>query len=710
MNKRIKNILLILVLLVGIFVSNKLYLQEDYYNNATENIEEITKGEYEGYETYYLHPGNYTLTFGVESADKFTVQIIKIDTSEVLSEKNFLSNNGEYSIDFEISTLTKGVKAKIYSEDSIENFTTAYYSSNGTVYNDRIVIISLILLAFFISYYFIKTKKNTILFLCMLAGFVSLPLISKDLKFGHDLFFHIDRIFNIAVQYGKGYIIPRLSDTSVNSFGSITPMMYPELFLYFPGLLVYFNVSVVFAYKLLCVLINFATVFVSYYVVNKTFNHKAGLIFAFLYAINPYRLNEIFVRAALGELLAMAFIPLAFYGLYLLIQVNYKKGLFVSIIGISLVFQSNILGTFIFLIFGFIYAAIYVLFNWKKFFNDKKRLLYIIMAALLTVSINAYFVIPFLRLQDGTYFVINNRKSLSTHAGSLYRLFADIYNTNISVNGMSISIGSGSLIGMIVVALLLKNKADLKQKGTILVSLLLGLLGLFLSSELFPWNFVQYNGLLPDVLGVIQFPWRFQMMSCLFISLSTAVALSQLENKKSVITIGVVLLCLISGLNCMNGYITNNPVMLNKSDGDSPDINSDYFRMTDSLENVKGVIRNRNISSDNIDASYSYKQDGKRQIIEYKSVLTDTNVELPIYYYRDIFNVEINGEKAEFECGSSDTILVSISKEQGPDGIIEVSLDNNFFLIPDLITLVSIVLVLTSYIRYKKEEKLISSK
>ena len=710
MNKKLKTLLIILVLLTSIFVSSKLYVTEDYYNNIVGSIEKIDEGRYEGYATYNLHPGDYNLSFSCNSNYGVKVQVIEIDTASVIKEQAFDSASDCYSVGFTLDSLTKGIKIRIIGNEEISDFSDAYYSSNTPIYNDRIVIIALVLVVCLSVRYLVKNKNNTILILLLIAAFVSIPLISKDLKYGQDLYFHIDRIFNIAVQYGKGYIIPRLSDTSINSFGSITPMTYPELFLYLPGLLVYFNVSVVLAYKLLCIIVNFVTVFIAYFVANKAFNHKAGLIFAFLYTINPYRLNEIFIRAALGELLAMAFIPLAFYGLYLLIQDNYKKGMFVAILGISMVFHSNILATFIFLIFGFLYAFTYVLFNWKSFFRDKKRITYIVFAAILTVCINAYFVIPFLRLQDGTYFVINNRKSLSNHAGTVMRLISDVYNNKSSMDGMSISVGSGTIVGIFAVFLsIIKNNA-VKHREIVIGSSVFGLVALLLSSELFPWNFAQYNGVLPDVLGVIQFPWRFQMMTCLFMSLSIAIIFSQAEDNGRILSACILLLCLISGINCMSGYNTNTIAMHNKSDCDNTDINRDYFRMNDSLEAAEIIIQNRTFISNNNKVIFNYSQLGKKQLIEYDNLTIDTSVELPIYYYKDIFEVRINGEATPYECGDGDTILVNISKTQGSNGLIEVELKDTYFIIPNIISCFTIFVVVVLYARYKKEEKLISSK
>ena len=199
-------------------------------------------------------------------------------------------------------------------------------------------------------------------------------------------------------------------------------------------------------------------------------------------------------------------------------------------------------------------------------------------------------------------------------------------------------------------------------------------------------------------------------MTCLFMSLSIAIIFSQAEDNGRILSACILLLCLISGINCMSGYNTNTIAMHNKSDCDNTDINRDYFRMNDSLEAAEIIIQNRTFISNNNKVIFNYSQLGKKQLIEYDNLTIDTSVELPIYYYKDIFEVRINGEATPYECGDGDTILVNISKTQGSNGLIEVELKDTYFIIPNFISCFTIFVVVVLYARYKKEEKLISSK
>ena len=54
-------------------------------------------------------------------------------------------------------------------------------------------------------------------------------------------------------------------------------------------------------------------------------NRRAGLAGAAIYTLNLYRLTNIYVRAALGELVAMTFFPLVFWGLWHIFTQDLQK-------------------------------------------------------------------------------------------------------------------------------------------------------------------------------------------------------------------------------------------------------------------------------------------------------------------------------------------------------------------------------------------------
>lgn len=704
----VKKIAFIISLIVISVLFVKISIYDDYYLNETNKVS-YENGEYICYQTYNLLPGEYNLMFDYETEESFVVDVVSIDTAQVLASKTISADNNCDSIDFSINVLSKGVKLVVQSDLDSISFKDASYKSYQAVYNDRYFLLAIFYIFIAFMYFLYKKQDNNLLIACSFALFVSLPLISDQLPFGHDLYFHIDRIFNTGMQISKECLIPRINETSINSLGSITPMMYPELMIYVPGLMSYLGASAMLGYKLLVIVTNFATSFIANFTVNKVFNKKIALLFTFLYMFNPYRLNEIFVRAALGELLGMAFIPLAFYGLYLLIQDDYKKGFFVSIIIISLIFQSHILSTYIFLIFGLIYGITYVLFNFKTFFADKKRVICIFFAALMTVLLNGYFLLPFLKYYNPNFWISSEYNYLAADSGILYRLFANVYNVENSKYGMPISIGNGMLIGVFVTIYLLITKKDFQNKNACICTLIVGLFAVLLATPFFPWGHIQSIKLLDSLVGIFQFPWRFQMLAAMFLSLSVAITLNSLSEKENYLRIIIIIMCLISALNTMNGYIDVNPILMeNKSDDYKQAENLDYYRRDDNIKVTSKMIQNRVFISDS-NASFSYSQSESKHVVQYNNLNTKTNVQIPVYYYENLYNVTINGENVPYRCGEYNMVELSLDAKN-MSGEIVIEVNKKQFLLGDTLSGLSIVLIVVLYIRYKKEEKSISSK
>ena len=72
---------------------------------------------------------------------------------------------------------------------------------------------------------------------------------------------------------------------------------------------------------------------------------------------------DIFARFALGEFIALTFIPLCFYGLYAIIIGNEKDWTFLAA-GVSLILLTHILSTIIVFVFLIAFLLIFLLF-WK---------------------------------------------------------------------------------------------------------------------------------------------------------------------------------------------------------------------------------------------------------------------------------------------------------------------------------------------------------
>ena len=111
------------------------------------------------------------------------------------------------------------------------------------------------------------------------------------------------------------------------------------------------------AYKLFVVLVNLATVIVSYYSFRVIFKRaELALVAAIMYSMSLLRLVDLYQRGAVGEFTALIFLPLIVAGLWKIYAVpvddkNYSRLWIMPVIGYFGVIESHVLSTEIFGLF-----------------------------------------------------------------------------------------------------------------------------------------------------------------------------------------------------------------------------------------------------------------------------------------------------------------------------------------------------------------------
>ena len=136
----------------------------------------------------------------------------------------------------------------------------------------------------------------------------------------------------------EGYkITVRYESNAWYGHGYVSPLFYGDIFLYIPALLFLAGVPIFRVVNIYVLLVNLTTVLLCYYSFKGLFKDKYWGMFATIcYALAGYRLTNIYVRSALGEYTAMAFLPLCIYGLYRIYVNKTEKsiGIFSLIFGL----------------------------------------------------------------------------------------------------------------------------------------------------------------------------------------------------------------------------------------------------------------------------------------------------------------------------------------------------------------------------------------
>lgn len=223
--------------------------------------------------------------------------------------------------------------------------------------------------------------------------YLSYPLFIDVIYYGQDIYCHIARIEGIKEGLLSGQFPVRIHPQAIFNAGYPSSCFYPELFLYIPAILRLLGVSMPLSYNLFLVMINGATIAVSYFSFKHLFKDQyIGLFGSILYSSSIYRLMHLYTRAALGDSLVFIFLPLLIYGLYEIFFNDSKKWIY-FVLACTGVLQSHILNTIIIAVFIVIFCTLSV----KRLFV-KERLFAFLKACGLLVLLNLWFLVPFIQV------------------------------------------------------------------------------------------------------------------------------------------------------------------------------------------------------------------------------------------------------------------------------------------------------------------------
>ena len=413
--------------------------------------------------------------------------------------------------------------------------------------------------------------------LALLAGvvlFACTPCFSQWLFSGHDMAFHLDRIEGIANGLRAGQFPVRVHPSTLDGYGYAAAMMYPELFLYLPALLRLAGVSLVTAVQVLVLFMTAVCAYGTYFAAWRMFGSRYGaLCVSVLYTLSTYRLSNVFTRFALGEALAMTFLPLVLYGLYEIFYGDAGRWKWAAL-GYTCVLQSHIITTELLLM----YSVLFALFHLRAM--SRGRMLALGKAAGVTAAVNLWFIVPFLDMYLHAPLCVDqitarNLQESGVQLSQLLEVFPDAIGGNRDVfegfsTEMPLALGLPVVAGVLLAVwqLLTTREADWKGgAGKLLRSyLFFFLLSVALASAYFPWDAVTGVPLLEKVFQVAQYVWRYLSFATLHGAFLGGVALGRLLDSRSEtrnVATGVILaVCLLCTGQFLDSFMQQSEILL----------------------------------------------------------------------------------------------------------------------------------------------------
>ncbi len=617
------NVLFLLFAFIGYYgkVTDKIkltYTEEQIRSMNAETgiggyIDETSEGGlYDIIPEMFLKKGyySYTVEFEGESPSSFCWphtydEFFRVIDQEVvyLSDSKF-TNTRKFWLNADLNIALRlyysGEGSAKFTSFSIEE-TNAL--ANIELFKQLLLLLGINLVVFLAGWFkkhpLTKSGKYTIAAMIGLGVLANFPAMNGYLTNGHDLTFHLTRIEGIKEAFLSGQFPVRISPVFHNGYGYANSIFYGELFLYFPGFLRTIGFTVAQSYNAYLILLNIVTIVICYYCSKKILkDNLIAVTVTALYVLCPYRLVDLYTRAAIGEVTAMTFLPLVAYGLYRILaeeteSKEYKTAYLTLSIGLTGIIQSHVLT--VEMVAGFILLAC-VIFVCRVF--QKKRFFALLKAAILTLLLNLWFLVPFvdyMLTQDIVIFNMQKNDLIQVtglYFTQLFSMFSDYAVLNLDAGSgvtseMFFSMGLALGLGMILFVVMssINKSEDKKIKKQGLCFLFFAVLATWMTTIHFPWD--KIATMLPlarTLIASIQFVWRFMAIAAVLAAIVTGYGLYLLQkeegNKVALIVASVLVsLTIISAMDFFQVNLFNKEVF---------DIDENTFVAQDNYPYVSG--------------------------------------------------------------------------------------------------------------------------
>ena len=557
-----------------------------------------------------------------------------------------------------------------------------------------------------------KIWKNIkyIIIAFLLSLFACQRYLNNMMIYTHDLGYHLNRIMQISTGLKNGVFPILIHSGLLHNLGYANPLFYPELFLYIPAIIMnVLSLHVLTAYKLFLIIITFFTFLSMYYVTKKIFGKKEiAYLSSFLYIFSLYRITDIYVRGALGELLAFIFVPLLIYGLYNVIFEDSKKWYLICF-GFWGLINSHIL-TFAIVIPVIILIC---LFNIDIIFKNKKIFVKLLIAAILSVLLCIGFVGPMLEQKSvGKYKVddhdVDTSEALLERANSLSMTFSSSvksgYAVDSSVRDDGLSSGIGGILIVLAALVFLRKNINYKENRFEIQGLIIGFLMLIMTTKIFPWKHLPF-------LTIVQFPYRLNLFPTLFFALIGAKNYYELfENKKDACIILGLLIVILSGITLSNITLNFNPAIYQTFE-DLIDINKGVDREVGNGEYLPDSVDKTNLDLElyNInDKEHKIEFTRNNSTVEFEYNLNENDFELnvPLIYYKGyVASIkDNNGNTTKLEVlQNKENGEVLIKSDKNLSGIVTVEYKMTIIQkISYIISIISFIIIVYIFVKETK--------
>ena len=682
---------------------------------------------------YYL-TCEYEIESGINTVNYLYIQNSDGSVKGIAQVENYLGeNNDSLTTEFWINGHSRDITISVRQIGENEESPSAHIAActiTSTKYICAIMFaVMSMLLALTFVYSQIKNKKivisrDDVKKLCIFAVVFlisCIPLLSKKLLVGWDLEIHLVRIEGIMQGYKAGQLPVRVEPAFNGGYGYAFSTYYGGLFYNIAAIARLIGFSIQGAYKIYVVVINLATILISYYCFKLMFeNDRTAMYGSILYSLSLYRLFDLYQRGAVGEYTAITFLPLVAAGLWKIYTASpeeegYGRLWILPVLGYTGIIQAHILSTEI----SGLFTVIICLVLFKKTFR-KKTFIVLLKIVLFTIVLNLWFLYPFIENYMFEDTIISGKllqgQELSNNV-SIRAMFK--YNFGKPESWYNIlEAGSGPallIIAVLIVYGMVTNTLEKQDKNRLFFVAVFAAIATIICTNRFPWNAI-IEKLNPEYIDShalskiaevvrncilnIQYAFRFMIISCLLVTVTACILYNRKDRVIKYAGYAIVFIMLFQAIYSGVSFIINGRYEKYLS------INDNNVGFSSSIGNMEYIPLTADGRMPYLEQFYDvhYCFTTNSEVTEYHKQYTNIYahvvadkenvgiVEFPLLYYRGYKIVDVNtGKKFQpFKIG--ECARLGIITEPDYEGDIKVYYaGENMWHVMDVISLLAFI-------------------
>lgn len=519
----------------------------------------------------------------------------------------------------------------------------------------------------------IENKWTHYIIIAIIGLLISIPMLNMQIIETHDGSIHLLRIIGLNNSMKNSEFPFLIAPYYCKDFGYSMSAIYPQLVTYIPFLFAMITKSFNLGLKIFAMLTIPISGICMYNFTKETTKRKdISFLSAIIYMTFPYRFEDIFTRYAIGEFTAFIFLPIVFHGLYNLINGDRKKHFYIAIGAIGLILSHTITT-----IYAAIFCVIYIIYNFKKFW-DKDVIKKCIVNVIFILLVSSLFIVPLFEYKTQAQYSVFEPGVMKTAGEYVQNNTIEIWQLikdKGEEGGVSFIVGIPAIIMLMITILTWKN-INKEYKNFYVLCFIFAVFSIYLCTKFFPWR------IMPQIICNIQYPWRMVGFAMFFftpvfaINVCTLLDTIKSEKIKFVFYVVSVLVLIVFAVVKVINYeymsnqsdknyennIQNNPIISHFA------VNRDYMP-------YKAIVKQRSYVQTREDRIYVIKgneiieneeKDGLKMFADIKNAIKGDVLEFPYFFYP---GYEVTIETSE-KC-------IKLKIEESENGFVQITIPEN---------------------------------